>query len=173
MLQGQPHGEHLRPFTTVAIVYLLLYGFLCAYHELGIYHTLQLRGHIRHIKLSLPPSILHKALVLMDGSFPILEHLSLICSSSADSGHRLPLTLSKAFLAPNLLHLTLYDIGLPKRLRVLNSPSYLESRSREASPQRFKKKARREKQDGGKNGPPRQDMISSKISTLHFPPVNS
>ena len=31
MLQGQPHGEHLRPFTTVAIVYLLLYGFLCTY----------------------------------------------------------------------------------------------------------------------------------------------
>ena len=57
MLQGQPHGEHLRPFTTVAIVYLLLYGFLCAYYELGIYHTLQLRGRIRHIKLYLPPSI--------------------------------------------------------------------------------------------------------------------
>ena len=57
----------------------------------------------------------------MDGSFPILEHLSHICSSSADSGHRLPLTLSKAFLAPNLLHLTLYDIGPPKRLRVLTS----------------------------------------------------
>ena len=57
----------------------------------------------------------------MDGSFPILEHLSHICSSSADSGHRLPLTLPKAFLAPNLLHLTLYDIGPPKRLRVLTS----------------------------------------------------
>ena len=83
--------------------------------ELGIYHILRLRGRIRHIELSLPPSILHKVLVLMDENFPILEHLSLSCSNSfsADRGYHLPLTLPEGFLAPNLLRLTLVDIGLP------------------------------------------------------------
>ena len=90
--------------------------------EFGIYHTLRLHDRIRHIKLSLPPSILHKALALMKENFPILEHLSLSWwSFLADNGHRLPLTLPKAFLAPNLHHLTLIGIGLPKRLRVLTS----------------------------------------------------
>ena len=89
--------------------------------ELGINDTLRLHGRIRQIELSLPPSILHKALALMDGNFPILEHLYLSGPFSPDSGHRLPLTLPKAFLAPNLLHLTLSGIGFPKRLRVLTS----------------------------------------------------
>ena len=83
--------------------------------ELGIYYTLRLHGRIRHIELNLPSSILHKSLALMNENFPILEHLSIL----GDSGHRLPLTLPKAFLAPNLRHLTLIGIGLPKRLRVL------------------------------------------------------
>ena len=89
--------------------------------ELGIYHILQLHGRIHHIELSLLPSILHEAVAFMDGNFPILEHLSLSCSFSPNSEHRLPLTLPKAFLAPNLLHLTLSGIGLPNRLRVLTS----------------------------------------------------
>ena len=89
--------------------------------ELGIYHTLRLCGRIRHIMLSLPPSILHKVLALMDEKFPILEHLSLSGPFLPDSGHRLPLALPKAFLAPNLHHLTIFGIGLPKRLRLLTS----------------------------------------------------
>ena len=89
--------------------------------ELGIYRILLFHGRIRHIELSFPPSILHRALTLMNESFPILEHLSLSCQLSADSGHHYLLTLPKAFLAPNLLHLTLIGIGLPKRLRVLTS----------------------------------------------------
>ena len=91
--------------------------------ELGIYQALQLHGRVRHIELVLPPSVLHKALTLMNETFPILEHLYLRLSSpfSPDSGHRLPHTLTKAFLAPNLLHLSLSGIGLPKRLRVLTS----------------------------------------------------
>ena len=89
--------------------------------ELWLYHTLRLHGRIRHIELDLSPSILHKVLALMNENFPILERLSLSGSFSADSGHRLPLTLPKAFLAPNLRHLTLIGIGLPKRLRVLTS----------------------------------------------------
>ena len=88
--------------------------------DLRIYHTLRLRGRIRHIELSLPPSTLHEALALMDETFPILEHLYLSGSFSSDSGHRLPLTLPNAFLAPHLRHLTLCDIGLPG-LRALAS----------------------------------------------------
>ena len=89
--------------------------------ELGIYHALRLHGRIRHIGLDIPPSILHKALALMDGNFPILENLYLPGSFSPDSGHRLPLTLPESFLAPNLQHLTLFGISLPKRLRLLTS----------------------------------------------------
>ena len=96
--------------------------------ESGIYHALQLRDRIRHIDLNLPPSILHKVLVLMNETFPILEHLSLSGMFSADSGHLshpLPLTLPKAFLASNLRHLTLFDISLPRRLRLLTSTTSL------------------------------------------------
>ena len=89
--------------------------------ELGIYHTLRLHGRICHLELALSPSISHKVLALMNDNFPILEHLSVSCSFSLDSRHRLPLTLPKTFLAPNLRHLTLFGIGLPKRLRVLTS----------------------------------------------------
>ena len=89
--------------------------------ELGIYHTLRLHGRIRHLELALSPPIWHKVLALMNENFPILEHLFLSCQFSADSGHGLPLTLPKAFLAPNLQHLTLIGIGPPKRLRVLTS----------------------------------------------------
>ena len=89
--------------------------------EFKIYHTLRSHGRIRHMKLSLPPSILQKVLPLMKEYFPILEHLYLSSWFSTDGGHRLPLTLPKTFLAPNLQHLTLIGIGLPKRLRVLTS----------------------------------------------------
>ena len=68
--------------------------------ELGIYHTLRLHGRIRRIRLDLPSSILHIALALMNENFPILEQLDLLGPFSPDSGHRLPLTLPKAFLAP-------------------------------------------------------------------------
>ena len=87
----------------------------------GIYHTLQLHGRIRHVELTLPLPILHRAVALMNENFPILEFLDLSGLFSPDSGHRLPLTLPKAFLAPNLRHLSLSGISLPKRLRVLTS----------------------------------------------------
>jgi hypothetical protein len=85
--------------------------------ELGIYHALRFHGRVRHIDLNLPASILHKVLVLIDGHFPILEHLSLSCAAK----NSITLTLPKAFLAPNLRHLTLPGIGTPRRLRVLTS----------------------------------------------------
>ena len=87
--------------------------------EFGIYHKLRFHGRICHIELELPPSILHKVVVLLGEHFPKLEHLSL--SFAGQSGSRLPLTLPKAFLAPNLRHLTLPSISPPRRLQLLTS----------------------------------------------------
>ena len=86
--------------------------------ELGLIHALRLRDRVRHIDLDLPPpAVLHKVLLLMDEQFPILEHLSL----SFATKNSIPLTLPKAFRAPNLRHLDLVGLGLPKRLRLLTS----------------------------------------------------
>jgi hypothetical protein len=85
--------------------------------EMWIYHVLRLHDHVRRIHLHLPPSILHKCLVLMDEHFPILEHLSLFFKGDNIT----TLTLPKAFLAPNLRHLSLSGICPSKRLRVLTS----------------------------------------------------
>ena len=86
--------------------------------ELGLIHALRLHDRVRHIDLDVPPpTIVHKVLVLMDGQFPILEHLSL----SFAAKNNIPFTLPKAFLAPNLRHIALVGLGLPKRLRLLTS----------------------------------------------------
>ena len=85
--------------------------------ELGIYHALRLRDHLHQINLRLPSSIFPIILVLMDELFPLLERLSL----SFLEQNKIPLILPKAFLAPNLRHLGLSGIGLPKRLRLLTS----------------------------------------------------
>jgi len=55
----------------------------------------------------------------MDGPFPILEYLSL--SSTVDE--TTSLILPETFLAPNLRHLTLLGIGLPKELTFLSAVS--------------------------------------------------
>ena len=85
--------------------------------ELGIYHAIRLRDRVRKIDLHIPPSILHKFLVLMGESFLTLEHLSL--SFTVDE--IATLILPNKFLAPNLYHLSLIGIRLPKRLRLLSS----------------------------------------------------
>ena len=85
--------------------------------ELGIYHALRLHDRVRRIDLRLPPSILHKCVVLMDGQFPNLEHLSLSFAGDKFT----TLTLPEAFLAPNLRNLSLPAISPPKRLQLLTS----------------------------------------------------
>jgi len=85
--------------------------------ELGICQALRLHDRVRYLYLDLEPSILHKCLMLMVEHFPILEDLTL--TSVVNS--LIPLTLSKAFLAPNLRRLSLSGISLPKRLRLLTS----------------------------------------------------
>ena len=81
-----------------------------------MYHVFQMHDRVRQIDLRLSPSIWHKVVVLMDEHFPILERLSLYFVKISR-----PLTLPKAFLAPNLRHLALYSISPPRRLRLLTS----------------------------------------------------
>ena len=88
--------------------------------ELGLYHALRLRDRVCHIDLRLPPSILPKVTALLDGHFPILEHVSLTFSTTSSKDSIL-LTLPKAFLAPNLRRLTLPHISPPRRLQLLTS----------------------------------------------------
>ena len=89
--------------------------------ELTIRHALLCWDRVRHVDLHLPPSILHKFLMLMEESFPMLEHLSLSSSTKED----LRLVLPKTFLAPNLRYLALLGIDFPKRLRLLSSTASL------------------------------------------------
>ncbi|KAF8268652.1 hypothetical protein EI94DRAFT_1700067 [Lactarius quietus] len=86
--------------------------------ELGMYHALLLRDRVRSIVLCLPPLFLHKFLMLMNEPFPILEHLSL--SFTVDEVTPDPV-LPQTFLSPNLRHLTLLGVSLPKGLSLLSS----------------------------------------------------
>jgi hypothetical protein len=83
--------------------------------ELAIPFALLLYDRVRRIVLHLPSSIWHNNLILMCQPFPRLEHLSLSSASIGDTS----LVLPKAFLAPNLRHLALHGIDLPKRLQLL------------------------------------------------------
>jgi hypothetical protein len=85
--------------------------------ELWIYHALRLHDRVHHLYLCLPPSILHKVLLLMDEHFPILEVLTL------ETENCIPFTLPKAFVAPNLRRLVVPGISPSRRLRLLTSPS--------------------------------------------------
>ena len=107
---------HLPPLPIV-IDYQHATTAIGAQDQLGIFHALQLRDRVRRVVLRTLPSILDQLLVPMDESFPVLEHLSLSSTAKADP---IPL-LPKTFLAPNLRHLTLLGIGLPKGLSLLSS----------------------------------------------------
>ena len=89
--------------------------------ELGIYRALQLGDRVRRINLRVSFSALDKSLRLMDKPFPILEHLSLSFTGDGIT----PLTSLKTFPAPNLRHLALLGIRLPRRLRLLSSTLFL------------------------------------------------
>jgi hypothetical protein len=85
--------------------------------QLAIGHALLLRDRVRHLDLQLPPSILHTLLPLMSEPFSLLEHLSLSYANRGDPN----LILPKTFRTPNLRHLSLVGIDIPKRLRLLTS----------------------------------------------------
>ncbi|KAH9062574.1 hypothetical protein EDB83DRAFT_2520074 [Lactarius deliciosus] len=86
--------------------------------ESAIHHALLLRDRIRHISLHLPPSILHKFLMLIDEPFSILEHLSLSSTTKEDTS----LVLPKTFLAPDLRHLSLLGYRSSKTVTVASPP---------------------------------------------------
>ncbi|KAH9037017.1 hypothetical protein EDB84DRAFT_1577669 [Lactarius hengduanensis] len=88
-------------------------GTMGAKDELGMSQALQLRDRVRRVVLSIPPASLHKLLVLMDDSYPILEHLRL---SSTAKGADADLILPRTFVAPNLCHLNLLGISLPNKI---------------------------------------------------------
>ncbi|KAH9037016.1 hypothetical protein EDB84DRAFT_1481771 [Lactarius hengduanensis] len=86
--------------------------------ELGMSQALQLRDRVRRVVLSIPSVSLHRLLVLMDGSYPILQHLCLSSTSQeVDAG----LILPRTFMAPNLRYLNLLGISLPTKLPLLSS----------------------------------------------------
>ncbi|KAH8983456.1 hypothetical protein EDB92DRAFT_1574130 [Lactarius akahatsu] len=93
-------------------------GTMGAKDELGMSQALQLRDRVRRIVLSIPPASLHKLIVLMDDSYPILEHL---CLSSTAKGADADLIIPRTFVAPNLCHLDLLGISLPTKLPPLSS----------------------------------------------------
>ena len=96
--------------------------------ELAIYHALPQHDRVRNIELVLVPSILHKAVSLMAGHFPMLEYLRLSFeSTTVPDKNSPPLTLPKAFLAPKLYDLDLSGVRLPKRLRLLISTVSLDT----------------------------------------------
>ncbi|KAI9432322.1 hypothetical protein H4582DRAFT_1104895 [Lactarius indigo] len=107
--------DHLPPFP-LFVDYRYTNATIMERDELGICYALRLRDRIRRLDLHLPHSVLHKLLMLMDEPFSLLEHLSL--SFTADK--TTILALPKTFLAPNLRHLALVGISLPKRLRALS-----------------------------------------------------
>ena len=92
-----------------------------AQDKLGIFQAFQLRDRLHRVVLHIPPSILHRLLLLMDENVSepsaVLSHLSL----SSSVGEGTILLLSKTLLATNLHHLTLLGIGLPKKMVFLSS----------------------------------------------------
>ena len=81
----------------------------------GIIHALQMRDRVRRVVLHMPTSSLEDLLVLMDEPFPILEQLTISSTTEGMS----PI-LPETFLAPNLRHLTLSGIPLPRELTLLS-----------------------------------------------------
>jgi hypothetical protein len=107
---------HLPPLPLV-VEYRYATATMGALDKLGILLALQLRDRLRRVVLRIPPSVLDQLLVVMDRPFPVLEHLSL----SSSIVERTILLLPKTFVTPNLRHLTLLGIGLPKKLLLLSS----------------------------------------------------
>jgi hypothetical protein len=80
---------------------------------------MRLHDRVHTIDLDLPPSILLKFIELMDEPFPILERLSLSYTVDGITS----LVLPQTFLSPNLRHLKLISVCLPKALPFLSTVS--------------------------------------------------
>lgn len=112
--------DHLPPLPLL-ITYRVTNATISRKDEMGIYCAMRLRDRVRTIELDLPPSILHKFIMLMDEPFPILERLSLSYAVDGITS----LVLPQTFLAPNLRHLKLISVCLPKGLPFLSTASLI------------------------------------------------
>ena len=118
----QLYDDHLLPYIPLVIDYQDATATISAKDELVISQAFRLRHRVRRVALIIPPASLHRLLLPMDDTFPILEVLYLSpTAKEADPGLILPTT----FVAPNLRHITLISIGLPTGLRLLSSTSDL------------------------------------------------
>ena len=78
---------------------------------------LQHHGRVRRVALRAPSSSLHMLVEPMNKSFPRLEYLSLLSTTTEDTS----LVLPEKFQAPDLRYLALHGIGLPTGLPLLSS----------------------------------------------------
>jgi len=85
----------------------------------GILHAIHHRDRVLRIVSQAPSLHLGRLIVPMDGSFPRLESLSLLSTTSLEK--LTGLILPRTFLAPNLRHLSLRGVSLPKGLPLLAS----------------------------------------------------
>jgi hypothetical protein len=85
--------------------------------EDNIHLGLQYGGRIRRVALRAPSSSLRMWLEQMNKHFPRLQALSLFSTTTED----MSLVLSELLQAPELRHLSLHGVGLPKRLSLLSS----------------------------------------------------
>ena len=109
--------DHL-PSLPLVIDYQDVTSTLSAKDEFGMSQALRFHNRIRRAAFNIPPTILHRLLLLMDDTFPILEQLCLSSTvKDVDAGLILPTNL----MAPNMCHLTLRGIGLPTGLPLLSS----------------------------------------------------
>ncbi|KAH9167526.1 hypothetical protein EDB89DRAFT_119978 [Lactarius sanguifluus] len=85
--------DHLS-FLPLVVDYQDVSATIGAQDKLGMSHALQLRDRVRRVDLHIPPSNLRELheLHVLDGSFPILEHLSLSPSTEDDRNLILPTT---------------------------------------------------------------------------------
>jgi hypothetical protein len=105
--------DHLPPFP----LFIDYRDMISRQDESAILHALRLCDRVHHIVLHIPPSFLYNILISMGETFSMLKYLSLSSAFREDTS----LVLPKTCLAPNLRHLTLLGIDLPKRLRFLTS----------------------------------------------------
>ena len=118
LMNGTPLFDmlsHLLPFP-----FIINYQGEDVDDDCTILHAIQHHRHrVLRIVLQAPSLTLERLLVLMDKSFPRLESLTLLLTTKSGEGRHL--MLPRTFLAPNLHHLSLGGISLPKGLPVLAS----------------------------------------------------
>ena len=90
--------------------------------EEGIILALQHHDRVRHIRLRSPISKLQKAIISLDGEFPILEYLLIHHKYPRPANiHDTRFYIPETFRAPNLRHLSLMGIDIPVESSILTT----------------------------------------------------